>query len=347
VPPALHGAIVHPNANGAGYYRFTVDATQWASLWSVAQRLPPREAATLADSAGAAFDAGRLPFPGLFQAAQVLAHHPDRTASLSLGYRLAALHDRLATPAERPLLERALVSLYGEPLLKLGYDATPGRYAAEAPEQQLLRRELIGLVGLTGRDPAVREALTPLAERSVADPAAVEPLLRWRVWAIGLQVRGAPVFEQLKTLALSSKDAQIRQDAGGALGYADASALVSQGLDLTLNPNLEVLSAYRITSELMNNPLSREAAWQWIGAHRDAALARLPAMFQAGYASLGDHFCSAAQRQSFNSVLGVKLRALQGGDLAVDRVLESIDNCLALRSSLGDSVSVTLQQAVH
>ena len=97
-------------------------------------------------------------------------------------------------PSE-PLLERALVSLYGEPLRKLGYDATPGRYAAEPPEQQLLRRELIGLVGLTGRDPAVRSALTPVAERSVADPAAVEALLRWRVWAIGLQERGAPVFE--------------------------------------------------------------------------------------------------------------------------------------------------------
>ena len=347
LPPALHGAIVHPNANGAGYYRFTVDAAQWASLLSVAQRLPPREAATLADSAGAAFDAGRLPFSGLFQAARVLARHPDRTASLSLGYRLAALHDRLATPAERALLEQALVSLYGEPLRKLGYDATPGRYAAEAPEQQLLRRELIGLVGLTGRDPVVRNALTPLAERSVADPAAVEPLLRWRVWAIGLQVRGAAVFGPLKTLALSSKDAQIRQDAGSALGYAEAPALVSQGLDLTLDPNLEVLSAYRITWEQMSNPLSREAAWQWLGVHGDAALARLPAMFQAGYASLGDHFCSAAQRQSFNSVLGVKLRAVQGGDLAVDRVLESIDNCRALRTALGDSVTVTLRQAVH
>ena len=75
--------------------------------------------------------------------------------------------------------------------------------------------------------------------------------------------------------------------------------------------------------------------------------ARLPAMFQAGYASLGDHFCSAAQRQSFNSVLGVKLRALQGGELAVDRVLESIDNCQALRASLGDSVTVTLQKALR
>ena len=87
---------------------------------------------TLADSAGAAFDAGRLPFSGLFQAARVLSNHPDRTTALSLGYRLATLHDRMATPAERVLLERALVSLYGERLRKLGYDATPGRYASDA-----------------------------------------------------------------------------------------------------------------------------------------------------------------------------------------------------------------------
>jgi Peptidase family M1 domain/Peptidase M1 N-terminal domain/ERAP1-like C-terminal domain len=346
VPAALRGAIVHPNANGAGYYRFTVDAALWHSLLSLAPRLPPREAMTLADSAGATFDAGRLPFSELFQAAQVLANHPDRTTALSLGYRLATLHDRMASPAERVLLERALVSLYGERLRKLGYDATPGRYASDAPEEQLLRRQLIDLVGLTGRDPGVRAALTPFAERSVVDPAAVESLLRWRVWAIGLQERGAPIFEHLKTLATSSPDAQVRADAGFALGYAEGP-VARDALALTLDPALKVRSALRVIFELMMNPRTREAAWQWLGAHEDAAIGRVPAMFQSFYASVGDNFCSAPDRQSFNAVLGARLRALNGGELAVDRALESIDSCGALRAALGDSVKVTLQTALH
>jgi aminopeptidase N len=347
LPAALHGAIVHPNANGAGYYRFTVDTALWQSLLSMAARLPAREAMTLADSVGAAFDAGRLPFSGLFQAAQVLANHPDRTTALSLGYRLETLHDRMATPAERALLEHALVSLYGERLRKLGYDAAPGRYASEAPEEQLLRRQLISLVGLSGRDPAVRSAVTPFAERSVVDPAAVEPLFRWRVWAIGLQERGAPIFADLKTLATTSRDAQVRAEAGLALGYAEAPAVASAALALTLDPALDVQSAVQVVFTQMTNPVTRDAAWNWLGAHQDAAIARVPAMFQSDYAATGNNFCSASQRQSFDTVLGARLRSLNGGEIAVERTLESIDNCSALRASLGDSVTVTLVKALH
>ena len=347
VPAALHGAVVHPNAQGAGYYRFTVQAALWQSLLQLSPRLPAREATTLADSASAAFDAGRLPFPGLFQAAQVLATHADRTTALTLGYRLEQIHHRMATPAERQLLERALVSLYGERLRTLGYDGSAGRYAAEPADRQLLRRELLSLVGLTGRDAQVRAALAPLAERSSTNPAAAEPLLRWRIWALGLQERGAPLLAPLKMLALHDPDVHVRQDAGVALGYAEAPALSSEALALTLDPNLEVLLALEIVSVQLADPYSRDQAWQWLAAHRDAALGRAPAMFQADYAEIANVFCSAAGRQSFNSVLGEKLRGLNGGEIAVDRVLESIDNCAALRATLGDSVTSTLKAALH
>jgi len=345
VPAQLKGATVHPNANGAGYYRFTVDATLWQSLLAMATRLPPRESVTLADSASAAFDAGRLPFAGLYQAAQVLASHPDRTTALSLGYRLATIHDRMAEPAERPLLERALVVLYGGQLRKLGYDAAPGRYAAEPPEQQLLRRQLIGLVALTGRDPAVRAALVPFAERSVVDPAQVESLLRWRVWAVGLQERGTPVFAQLKTLA-TGREAQARSDAWNALGWAEPP-VSGKALDFTLDPSLDPGGGLRIVFQQIANPATRAPAWSWLVAHQDASLARMPAMFQSFYAQVGESFCSAAERQSFDTTFGKRLRTLNGGEIAVARALESIENCSALRAALGDSIRTTLEQSLR
>jgi hypothetical protein len=174
----------------------------------------------------------------------------------------------------------------------------------------------------------------------------VESLLRARVWAIGLQERGAPIFDQLKTLAISNPDAQVRADAGFALGYAEGP-VVRDALALTLDPALEVRSAVRIIFELMDNPRTRDAAWQWLGGHEDAALGRVPAMFQSFYASVGDNFCSDPERESFNQVLGVRLRALNGGELGVDRALESIDSCIALRASLGDSLTVALKEVLH
>src|ERR1700686_4396724 len=202
VAEPLRAAVVHPNANGAGYYRFALDGELLPPLLAMGVRLPAREAMTLADSVGAAFAAGRLSFAQLYDTARVLAVHPDRTACLSLGYQLENLHDHLANSADRPLLEGALVSLYGGRLQKLGYDTTPGHYSAEPAEQQLLRRQLIGLVGLTGRSAEVRSAMASAADRSAQNPEAVEPLLRWRIWAIGLQERGAPLFAALKKLAI-------------------------------------------------------------------------------------------------------------------------------------------------
>jgi aminopeptidase N len=346
VPAALRGAVVQPNANGAGYYRFTVDAKLSQALFAMAAALPPREAMTLADSTAAAFDAGRLPFAGLFQAARALAAHPDRTTALSLGFRLQSLHDRVATPEERALLERALVGLYGPRLRQLGYEAAPGRYAADPPAQQLLRRQLLSVVGITGRDAPVRAALADNAQRSVTDPAAVDALLRWRVWAVGLQERGAPLFGPLKTLALGS-DAQVRQDAGNALGYAPAPVAAAAALSLTLDPSLDPDAIFSIVFTQMREPATREGAWAWLGTHREALLARVPVMFQTDFAALGNSFCSNAQRASFNSVLGATLRPLNGGEIAVDRVLESIDDCIALRASLANSITTTLQAAPH
>ncbi len=345
VPAPLQGATVHPNADGAGYYRFTLDAALAHPLLAMAVRLPPREAITLADSTAAAFDAGRLPFGGLHEAAAALAGHADRTAALSLGYRLESIHDRMADAAERALLERSLVALYGERLRQLGYDVAPGHHAAEPPEQQLLRRQLIGLLALTARDPTVRAALLPFADGSLADPTQVDALLRSAVWAVALQERGAPVFARLKTLA-TGEDAQLRLDAAGALGYA-GPALSTEALDFTLDPALEPVAAWRITLAQMRGPATRTQAWSWLGAHEAPAVGRLSAMFQFLYANVGNSFCSPAERQSFETVLGAKMRALNGGELAVGRVLEGIDDCSALRTALGDSIHTTLGTAAR
>jgi hypothetical protein len=345
VPASLKGATVHPNADGAGYYRFTVDPTSRQSLLVMTAQLPARESVTFADSVAAAFDAGHLSFAELYQTAQVLASHPDRNTALLLGYRLETLHHRLADPAERALLERALVALYGERLRRIGYDATPGRYAADPPEQQLLRRALLGFVASTGRDPTVRAALLPFADRSIADLSQVEPLLRWRVWEIGLEERGAPFLARLKAQA-TGDDAQVRRDAEYALGYAPP-ALSGELLDFTLDPALDPQIAFQIISQQMKNPATRAAAWSWLAAHQDAALGREPADFQYDFAGMGDNFCSAAERQAFASGLGAKLRGLNGGEIAVARTLENIDDCTALRAALGGSIRTTLAQALR
>jgi hypothetical protein len=347
LPVAVRAGVVHPNADGAGYYRFAIDGPLLRALLTMASDLPPREALVVADGAGAAFDAGRLSAAELLDVARVLARHPDRTTAVSLGLRLAELHDRLATAEARPLVERALVDLYGGRLRALGDDAAPGRYAGDSPEQQLLRRDLFGLVALSGRDPEVGRGLAAAAERSAADPAAVEPLLRSRVWAVGVREVGAPVFGRLIALAKDSRDAQVRQDAGAALAYAETPALADEALGHVLDADLDLSAALGILFRRMNDPATRSRAWRWLEAHRDAVVERVPGEFQGVLASLGDSFCSADERQQFERTLGARLRAVSGGELAVGRTLERIDNCVALRVATGDALRTALAGRAH
>ncbi|MBS0396174.1 MAG: M1 family metallopeptidase, partial [Proteobacteria bacterium] len=345
LPAGTAGGIVHPNADGAGYYRFALEGEALARLAESADRLSPAEALVLADGTGAAFEAGAASFAELYGVARTLARHPDRTTALTLGLRLEDLHDRLADARTRALLERALLDLYGERLQRLGTDTAPGRYATESAERQLLRRQLVGLLALTGRDPALRAALAEAADRSVADPSAVEPLLRWRVWAVGVEERGLPMVERLKALAVESRDPAVRGDASRALGYAVSDEAVRAALALLLDPRADVDAVFGILFQLISHPASRATAWQWFTGHLDGALARMPDMFAGELAGVGSPFCSRGERDALETALGARMRRANGGALAMERTLERIDNCIALKAAVGEGIATALAAA--
>jgi len=342
IPAALRTGVVYPNADGAGYYRFAVDQTLLRSLLTIVPQLSAREAIALADSVAAAYEAGRLSFANFYDTAKVLARYPVRTAALDLGYRLKDYHDRLANAEERTLIEHALVNLYGQRLRTLGYELTPGRYASDPADQQLLRRELIGLLALGANDPDIRSALAASAAKTVADPMSVEPLLRWRVWAVGLRELGTPLVGPLKTLLLETRDPAIRQDAVLALASAENPQIASEARQLVLEPRAEASAVLTILFLQMGDPTTRPAAWSWFVKHRAAVLDRLPGLSQRGLVQLGNSFCSSAERQMFDTQVGAGLRKLNGGEIEVARTLERIDNCSALRAKTGSSIKATL-----
>ena len=68
---------VHPNADGAGYYRFALDNEQWQMLIAGAVELPASEALVLADSLDAAFQAGVLDADLYLFGLAALVNHPS------------------------------------------------------------------------------------------------------------------------------------------------------------------------------------------------------------------------------------------------------------------------------
>jgi hypothetical protein len=338
LPAQAHGAVIHPNAQGEGYYRFAVDAATYRGLLGVAAHLPPREALSFADSVSAAFDANRLSFADLLAAAQELSAQPDRNAAVLLGRKLATIDNTLASAAERPALERRIVAIYKPRLTALGYDTANGRYASDPGEQQLLRQALLSLVALDGRDADVTAQLADAAQRSSKDPQALDPLLRRITWAAAVRRLGKPFADQLEPLFFSSNDVHVREDVVYALGRAAGPPVSSQALALLLDQRADLENVAGILFAQSADATTREATWRFLRQNRDSLLARVPTSAQIFLARAGQSMCSSAERQQFDDTLGARLQTANGGKLTLARVRESIDDCIALRAAVGSQL---------
>ena len=336
------GGAVMPNANGAGYYRFSLPEPELSRLVSVAARLPAPEAIMLADSVAAELRAGRLSFASLLAAARELAANPSRPAATLLGGEIVDIRDRWADEATRSALSGVIRELYGPRLASLGLDPRRGAYAGTPSEDRLLRHSLAWLVALHGSDPAMRARLAAAARTSLEDPAALDPEFRALAWTVGVQDLGTPFAGSLEKAMLASQDSLLRLHAARALGAADDPADSARALALALDERVRTNEMYGLLAGPFEGPATRAAAWVWFDGNFDAVMRRLPA-FAQGYAlGLVGPFCDDARRAEIARVLEPRAGELAGGSLQFQRALEDIDLCVARRAALGPSVAAAL-----
>jgi len=168
---------VMPNAGGEGYYRFAVDAASVRSALRDVANLTGAEALALADSIGASFAAGQLPFEEVLRGASALVSHQDRTAATRLGFLLAALHDQLRDAETRERLARRIDGIYAPALRAFGYAPKAGAYAGETADRRLRRDSLAEIVVVWGRDAEVTHTFASAAQATLANPRDPRPRL--------------------------------------------------------------------------------------------------------------------------------------------------------------------------
>ena len=343
VPLAKGTTAVMPNADGAGYYRFALAGEDLDRLIALVPTLPEAEAIMLADSVAAAFRAGRLPFDQFLVAAQRLATHPSRLASISLGWELIDIKDRWADPATRGAIATHLRELYSPRLAELGLDVRRGVYADESAERRQMRRSLASLVVNHGRDPVLRAKLAEAARASLTDPAALDREFRALAWGIGVQELGEPFAQSLEALLLASTDSQLRQDAAASIGTAEDPGSSARALGLVGNPALRTMELFALLGGQFSSPVTRDAAWDWLAKNFDRVIDGMPGYAKDATFGVAEYFCDAKRRPEIERMLTAKAEEIGSGALEVQRTLEGIDLCVAQRKALGASVAAAMQ----
>jgi aminopeptidase N len=328
------GATVMPNAGGTGYYRFNLDPADWQALIRSSAQLPAGEALATTDSLWAAFRAGKAPASWLIEEARAMSANPSSIATIDAGDRLSSLYGAGLIPAASEQAYRSLIgSLYAPRLAALGFDPASGAHAADAPDRQKLRQQLVGLLAIDARDATIRSKLKAATDKYLAgDTKALDPTFVGAGLSVWAQDGRLAAVKQLVDKALSSEDPTFRQEAMGAAASTGDPATVPYLLGLQ-DKRLRSFDRLFLIFGLARTAQTKDAAAEWIFANY-AKLASGNGIFLGSRlpGALGLQ-CSAEAAQRIEKTLGPAVAKANTGMLEFQRTLERIRNCAILKQA--------------
>jgi alanyl aminopeptidase len=326
---------VHPNADGAGYYRFALDARDQPALDAAFPRLNEREQRAYADSLGAAFRNGSLDAAGFLAAVPRLVRSEARevvTAPISTLEWMRA--HGVTDTAEREALQRWIVSVYGPRLAMLGLDAR----ADDSDETRLLRQNLVALLATTARDAALRSELAARGRRVLGvggDGKLALDAIASDQRAIALEMAsrlgGETEFEALLAQFRVANEASLRVQLLAALGAASTPALGAKARALVFDPAVKSGEFASILLPQLEEPETRAAARAWLRENFDAVFAKSPQVRQKNLPTIDAiGMCSEDEAVQLHALYHQRMAKLEGGPRAMAQNEEGIRLCAAL-----------------
>jgi aminopeptidase N len=337
-----------PNADGAGYYRWTLPAADLGRLRAAGwARLGPNERLSVADAIGSAFAAGTMSAAEALDALEPLARDPSRAVAVSPMSLVRFVRDQLAGDDLRPRAEAFARRLYAPTLARLGW--TP--HAGEDGETRLLRARVLGFLADVGQDPAVRREAAARGRKlvgkigdGVLDTDAVAGELVDVVLAVAVQDGDAAFFAGVLRELAASTDTLTRARLVTALGATHDPALAARARDLALDPALHLDEIERPLWRQTADVETRSATWDWLRAHFDALEERLSRRRVGDTPWMAGGFCDESRAREVDAFFAPRIRDLAGGPRNLAATLESIRLCAARVEAQKESARVFLAQ---
>ncbi len=333
---------VHPNADGAGYYRFAMDQVGWQSLIDTATGLTASEALVLADSLDAALRAGEVSAETYVDGMGMLLGHEawDVVDSVTTYF------ENLAAVVDYSQLDPVFAGY--QALVRPVY-ANLGDVAGAG--EQLLRSRLLRFLIVIARDPDMR---VPLAETAAAriglegepDPDAVPASELETALSVGVQDLGEPFFDLLLEQAKSSDDPAFRAAAAGALARVEDPAVVRKLQDAVLAGDFDGAEVLRIVNRQMGRAATTELTHEWIRANYDDVIGMIPETFRANVVpGFGRGLCAMDRADEWESFIESNADDLPGYERGLAQAVESARLCAALRDASGAAIAEAFGEA--
>ncbi|MEZ5465725.1 MAG: M1 family metallopeptidase [Lysobacteraceae bacterium] len=338
-------AWVMPNADGAGYYRYTLDPKSQQQLTAAFDKLNEREQTVYSATLDAAFSAGTLDASSYLQSVPLLASSDVRETKLAPTGQIGWMIERIAKDEKQKDALRAYGrSVYGPMLKTLGIDAREG----DSDEDRRLRSALIGFLAGTAKDPVLLQELSNRGRRvlgmSVGDapgdgglhPDAVPAdQLGTVIWAAS-ELGGKDVYDALEKHFRETADPSIRSDLLSAMGNMDDKALAERARKLVFEKDLlrrNELAPLLGAQSGTDDDARRAELRAWVDQHFDL-LAELAAPKERRILSLYTaNMCSPADAKELDAKFAQRMADVEGGPRSMAQAKERIQLCSDLREA--------------
>ncbi len=323
-------SLVHPNADGAGYYRFAFDDAGWSSLIEEVANMAPAEALALGDSLNAAFGAGKVSGDTYVAGMVALVNHDTWDVADAATGHLESITNILDAE-QLSAVERAFRDIVGPRFARL----PDGDDAGTA----LLRQRLQSFLVVMAKDRAMREPLARDAAARIgldgeADPSAVPAGELETVLSVGVQDIGEPFFDLLLEQAQTDEDPAFRAAARGALARVEDPALVRKLQAALLDGKFQGFEFVGIVFDQMFREATTELTHAWLVENYDAIIEQLPDSYRARVLpALGSAFCSAERADAWQAYIEARAEQLPGYERTLAQATERIRLCAALRQA--------------
>jgi alanyl aminopeptidase len=334
-----------PNADAAGYYRFTMADDDFAALRPRVTTLMPTEQVIYADAVSSAYVRGTLSPGAVLDAMPALSNSDLPQVATALVGQLGWIREYLATDVTRPALDAYAASLFAPRVTALGLAKLPN----DTDMTTELRARLVDVLAMIAHDAALRRQLNELGRAALGldsggavDLTRLNPDLRADALKVVVQESGEPAFKAiLGELAVNHQTRQ-RYEMLAALGATHDPKLGEQARNFGLTPAVAVGEIQFLYGSHVAEIENIDAFWRWLQTNYSTLTARLPDQYQSFIIRLAAaKRCSKSQSDELGTWFTPRLKSIVGGERVLAQSLESIDQCANLREHVGEQALAT------
>lgn len=331
---------VMPNADGKGYFRWSLNSDHLSALLTNRERLSASEKYSLASTLAAEFNANRLDVKSYLEAIEPFASANDWDLVTQPVGMIKFISENIATGEEQKKLQKYLGKLYQPVLERVGLKADTAFDKSHPNDAKMLREKVLKLMAMELKQPELLKELSSMASAYIGykgdnklHPEAIDSETIGIALASGVEVLGMPFVDSLLTLLDETVDGTLRQRIIIAIAMSEDAEISDKVLDLITSFSLRVNERITLLVTHLSRKNNRNKVYQWFKGNFDLVAMLIPKKYLSLSPRIGQAFCSLEMHEDVDKFFSAKIEDIPGLERNLSQTLEHIEICSAIVKS--------------